>query len=147
MSTKETIVSGPNFRLYRELLDEDSIYLELEGQPFEASQQHVTVSIPVTIWELIRRYPSSDLAFADQTDEQLRQYVERQVDARIQQYHEAPPERRQLIAVFGALPFGRADLSRKQQIATGMEYYMRMREHQQQIVHAIAELERMNRQP
>ena len=43
MSTKETIASGPNFRLYRELLDEDSVYLELEGQPFEASHQHVTV--------------------------------------------------------------------------------------------------------
>jgi hypothetical protein len=45
MSTKETIASGPNFRLYCELPDEDTVYLELEGQPFEASQQHVTVSI------------------------------------------------------------------------------------------------------
>jgi hypothetical protein len=147
MSTKETIASGPNFRLYRELLDEDSIYLELEGQPFEASQQRVTVSIPVTIWELIRRYPGSDLAFADQTDAQLRQYVEQQVDARIQQYHEATPERRQMFAAFGAIPYGTADLPREQQIGAGIDYYTRMREHQRQIVHAIAELERMNRQP
>jgi hypothetical protein len=78
---------------------------------------------------------------------QLRQYVEQQVDARIRQYHETPPERRQLAAVFGAIPYGTADLPREQQIAVGMDYYTGMREHQQQIVRAIAELERMNRQP
>jgi hypothetical protein len=147
MSTKDTIASGPNFNLYCEVLDEDTVYLELEGQPFEASHQGVTVAIPVAIWELIRRYPASDLAFAKQTDAQLRQYVEQQVDARIRQYHEAPPERRPLFAALGALPFGTADLPREQQIAAGMDYYMRVREHQQQIIHAIAELERMNRQP
>src|SRR6476620_8371886 len=127
MSTKETMASGPNFHLYRELLDEDTVYLELEGQPFEASHQGVTISIPVAIWELIRRYPGSDLAFADQTDAQLRQYVEQQVEARIRQYHEAPPERRALFAAIGALPFGTADLPCEQQIAAGMDYYMRMR--------------------
>jgi hypothetical protein len=147
MSTKETMASGPNVRLYREVLDEDTVYLELEEQPFEASHQGVTVAIPVAIWELIRRYPGSDLAFAEQTDAQLRQYVEQQVDARIRQYREAPPERRPLFAAIGALPFGTADLPRDQQIAAGMDYSMRMRERQQQVVHAIAELEHMNRQP
>jgi hypothetical protein len=147
MSTKETLASGPNFHLYREVLNEDTVYLELEGQPFEASHQGVTVAIPVAIWELIRRYPGSDLAFADQTDAQLHQFVAQQVDVRIRQYHEAPPERRPLFAASGALPFGTADLPREQQIAAGMEYYMRMRERQQQVVHAIAELERMTRRP
>jgi len=147
MSTKETLASGSNFRLYRELLEEDMVYLELEGLPFEASQQHVVVTIPVPIWELIRRYPGSDLAFANQTDDELRLYVEQQVDTRIQQYHEAPPERRPLFAAIGALPYGMADLPREQQIVAGIDFYTRMRERQQQVVHAIAELERMNRQP
>jgi hypothetical protein len=147
MSTKETLASGPSFHLYREVLDEDIVYLELEGQPFEASHQGVTVAIPVAIWELIRRYPGSDLAFADQTDAQLHQFVAQQVDARIQQYCEAPPERRPLFAAIGALPFGTADLPRDQQTAAGMDYSMRMRERQQQVVHAIAELERMTRRP
>lgn len=113
MSTKATLASGSNFQLYRELLEEDVVYLELEGQPFEASQQRVGVAIPLPIWEVIRRYPGSDLAFAEQTDAQLRHYVEQQVDARIQQYREAPPERRQLVSVIGALLFGTADLPRE----------------------------------
>jgi hypothetical protein len=146
MSTKETVASGPNFQLYRELLEEDVVYLGLEGLPFEASQQRVTVAIPVPIWEVIRRYPGSDLAFANQTDDELRHYVEQQVDARIEQYHEATPERRPLFAATGALSYGMVDLSREPQIAAGIDYYTRMRAHQRQIVHAIAELERMNRQ-
>ena len=36
MSTKSTIAYGRNFHLYREALDEDYIYLELEGTKFEA---------------------------------------------------------------------------------------------------------------
>ena len=31
MSTKATIVHGPNFHLCHESLDEDQVYLEMEG--------------------------------------------------------------------------------------------------------------------
>ncbi len=37
MSTKATVAYGPNFHLYKEVLSENFIYLELEGVSFEAS--------------------------------------------------------------------------------------------------------------
>ena len=88
MSTKATIAYGPNFHLYHEALDEDYVYLELEGVHFEASYQRVMVPIPVHIWEIIRRYPGIDLSFVDQTDGELRRYVEGEVDERIARYRD-----------------------------------------------------------
>jgi hypothetical protein len=41
MSTKSTIAYGRNFHLYHEALDEDYVYLELEGTKFEASYNRV----------------------------------------------------------------------------------------------------------
>ena len=61
MSTKSTIAHGRNFHFYHEALDEDYVYLELEGTKFEASYNRVMVPIPVHVWEVIRRYPGSDL--------------------------------------------------------------------------------------
>ncbi len=37
MSTKSTLTHGPTFHLYNEVFDERTVYLELEGVPFEAS--------------------------------------------------------------------------------------------------------------
>src|SRR5262245_24472310 len=82
MSTKSTIVSGPTFHLYHDLADEDTVYLELDGVPFEASYNRVIVPIPVHIWELIRAYAGVDLSLVDWSDEELRAHVERLVDMR-----------------------------------------------------------------
>jgi hypothetical protein len=144
MSTKSTVAYGSNFHFYKEALDESFIYLELEGVQFEASYNRVTVPIPVHIWEVIRRYPGIDLSWAEKSDEEIVQYVERAVDERIREYQEADERSKKLIAFFGSLVFGGADISRSEQIETGIAYFQRTREHQQQVKRAIEELERDN---
>jgi hypothetical protein len=145
MSTKATLAHGSHFHLYREVLDEDFIYLELEGVPFTASYNRVTVPIPVHIWEVIRRHEGADLSWADKTDEQLLQHVEQAVDERIERYRSAETEEsRRLIVLLGAIPYGRADEPRGEQIARGVAYFRHRREHQQQIKQAIEALESVN---
>jgi len=144
MSTKVTIAHGPNFHLYHEVLDEDYVYLELEGAQFEASYNRVMVPIPVHVWEVIRHYPGIDLKYADKTDAELRQYVEQEVDDRLKIYEGANERAKGLVSLYGSLAFGTADQPREQQIAAGIEYFTKVREHQRQIKQAIAELERAN---
>ena len=103
MSTKATIAYGPNFHLYHEVLDEDYVYLELEGVQFEASYNRVLVPIPIHIWEVIRQYPGIDLAFADKTADEIRGYVEQQVDERLTHYREANQSAKGLIALSRSL--------------------------------------------
>jgi hypothetical protein len=145
MSTKGTVAHGPNFHLYHEALDDDYIYLELEGVQFEASYNRVMVPVPIHIWEVIRQYSGVDLSFAEKTDNELRQYVEQQVDERIARYHESEQKAQGLIRIFGSLVYGTADMSREQQVENGIAYFEKLREHQQQIKQAIAELEQLNR--
>lgn len=76
MSTKSTVAFGPNFHLYRECLDDASVYLELEGTEFTAERDRVTVAIPVATWEAIRSYQVVDLSLADVTDEELGQRID-----------------------------------------------------------------------
>ena len=144
MSTKSTIAYGPNFHLYHEGLDQDYVYLELEGTKFEASYNRVTVPIPVHVWEIIRRYPGIDLEYVEKTDEEIRQYVAQEVDERLKLYEEADERSRGLVSLSGSLAFGGADEPRDQQIAAGVEYFTKVREHQRQIKQAIEELEQVN---
>src|ERR671923_711816 len=144
MSTKSTIAHGRNFHLYHEAFDEDYVYLELEGAKFEASYNRVMVPIPVHVWEVIRHYPGIELEYADKTDAEIRQHVEQEVDERLKRYEEANEKSKGLVSLFGSLAFGPADQPRDQQIAAGVEYYTKLREHQRQIKEAIAVLERSN---
>jgi hypothetical protein len=145
MSTKSTVAYGPNFHLYREALDDHYIYLELEGAQFEASYNRMMVPIPVHIWEVIRRYAGVDLSFADKTDEEIRAYVEREVDERIERYNqEENPKAKGLLAFLGSIPYGTTDSAREEQITQGMSYFLALRENQQQIQKAIEDLERLN---
>jgi hypothetical protein len=144
MSTKVTIAYGPNFHLYHEALDEDYVYLELEGTKFEASYNRVMVPIPVHIWEVIRRYPGTDLKYVDRTDVEIRLYVEKEVDERLKLYEQADERSKGLVSLSGSLIFGTADQPRDQQIAAGVEYFTKVREHQRQVKQAIEELERAN---
>jgi hypothetical protein len=145
VSTKATLAHGPNFRLYHEALDEDYVYLEVEGTQFEAAYNRVMVPIPVHIWEVIRRYPGVDLKFADKTDAELSQYVEQEVDDRLKSYREADEKAKGLVSLLGSLALGSADRPREEQIAAGIDYFAKVREHQRQIQQAVAELEQMNR--
>src|SRR5574343_478775 len=83
MSTKSSIACGPNFHLYHEAFEQDAVYLELEQAFFEASPDKVTVAIPVVVWEVIRQYAGADLSWAAKSDEEIRQWVEHEVDERI----------------------------------------------------------------
>jgi hypothetical protein len=106
MSTKSTIAYGRNFHLYHEALDEDYVYLELEGAKFEASYNRAMVPIPVHIWEVIRRYAGIDLKYADKTDAEIRQYVEQEVNERLEQYEQANKKSKALVSLFGAVASG-----------------------------------------
>ena len=140
MSTKATIAHGNNFHLYRESLDEDHVYLEVEGTQFEASYGRVMVPIPVHIWEVIRRHPGVSLQLASKTDAELRQHVEAALDDRLKWHREAGENAKSLMALSGSLVFGSIDDPREAQFAAGLEYFTRLREHQRQIQQAIEEL-------
>jgi hypothetical protein len=144
MSTKATIAYGCNFHLYHEALDEDYVYLELEGTKFEASYNRVMVPIPVHVWEVIRRYPGIDLEYADKTDAEIRLYVEQEVEKRLKLCEVADDRSKGLVSLSGSLAFGTADQPRDQQIAAGVDYFTKAREHQRQIKQAIEELEQGN---
>ena len=142
MSTKATIAHGPNFHFYHDLLDEDHVYLEVEGTQFEASYGRVMVPIPVHIWEVIRRHPGVDLQLANKTDGELRQHVETTLEDRLKRHREADEKAKSLMALPGSLIFGSIDQPYEIQLAAGLEHYTHLREHQRQIQRAIAELER-----
>ena len=148
MSTKATVAYGSNFHLYKEVLDENFIYLELEGVSFEANYNRVMVPIPVHIWEVIRQYPGTDLSWSDKTDEEIERYVEQEVNERIERYQQAEnDQQRGLIALFGSLAYGSAENPRQEQIEQGIAYFKQLREHHRQIKQAIEELEKTNRAP
>ena len=145
MSTKATIAYGNNFHLYKEVFDEDFIYLEMEGVRFEASYNRVTIPIPVHIWEVIRQYEGTDLSWAETSEEEIVRYVKQQVDERIEKYQQAEDEpNKRLMALLSSMPYGTADLPRQQQIEQGIAHYQNLREHQLQIKSAIADLKQTN---
>ena len=142
MSTKCTIAYGKNFHFYHEVLDDNFVYLQLEGVQFEASYNQVTVTIPVHIWEVIRQYEGIDLSWAERTDEEIKDHVEKEVDARIKKYQEAENEsEKNMISLCGSLTFGRADEPRQEQIKRGIEEYLGLKKHQQQVKKAIQQLQ------
>jgi hypothetical protein len=145
MSTKSSIAYGPAFHFYREALDDDFIYLELEGVQYEAAYNRVMVPIPVHIWEFIRRYRVVDFSFADKSDEEIQRYVEREIDERIRKYNEAPEDRRGFISFFGSLVYGLASDDRVEQVARGIEHFKARRKHQREIREEIGKLEESNR--
>jgi hypothetical protein len=101
MSTKSTLAYGPTLHLYHEVFDDNNVYLELEGVPFEASYNRVMVPIPLHIWEVIRHYKGIDLNWVEQSDEELERYVIEQVDERLAQYAATSSDRRQLLNIAG----------------------------------------------
>ena len=140
MSTKSSIAYGSNFHLYQEALDDSYIYLELEQVPFEAAYNRVTVPIPVHIWEVIRQYPSIDLTWAEKTDEDILQHVQKEVHERIERFRAVDGAQAALIALSGSMAYGSANLPEAEQIKKGIDSFYTLRTHQQQVKAAIDEL-------
>jgi hypothetical protein len=137
MSTKNSLAYGPGFHLYQELFDDNNIYLEMEGTRFEAAYNRIMVPIPVHIWEVIRRVASVSFDYADKSDAEIRDEVNRDVNARLKQYAEASENGKRLDALSGPLLFGPIDASREEQVAKGIAHFTQIREHQRQIRIAI----------
>ena len=143
MSTKATIAHGDNFHFYHEVLDDGHVYLELNTTQFEAGYGRLMVPIPIHIWETIRHLGGARLELIHHTDEDLLVMVERDVDERIARYKSAKlndPNRGAWVGLAGSLVFGAADKPREEQIANGMDYYQRERQHQREIHAAIEKL-------
>jgi hypothetical protein len=148
MSTKSTIAHGNNFHFYHEALDDNHVYLELEGTEFEAGYQRVMVAIPIYIWETIRHLGVARLDLINHTDEDLLAMIEKNVDERIAEYQEAlrtNPDFSKWIRFSGALLYGGADKPREEQIESGMDYYRRERQRQREVHEAIIKLREAQR--
>ena len=123
MSTKSSIAYYPDkFHLYHECLDDTNVYLELENVEFEADNNNITVKIPLAIWETIRFHGGANLKFRNYTDEQLLEYVEKQVDERIAKYNAEPnKEKAKHLLMCGLFIYG-SDIDRDAQISRGMTW-------------------------
>ena len=145
MSTKSSLAYGNNFHFYQECFDEENVYLELESVEFEASNNKVTVTIPVAIWSVIRAYGAVDLAYANYSDAEIETIVEEEVDQRIEKYRSTNDERaKKFASLSGSIYYGSADLPRKEQIEKGVRYYRQVRESQIAIKNQIEVIEKLN---
>jgi hypothetical protein len=136
MSTKSTIAWGEDFHLYREIFDEDHVYLQLDTTHFEAGYGRVMIPIPIHIWETVRHLGGARLDLVDLLDENLLAKVQKDVDERIAEDQKAAlerPGRAGLFAIIGSLAYGTADKPRDEQIQRGMEYFRHQRQRQQDI--------------
>lgn len=144
MSTRSTLAHGPGFHLYHDLIDRDHVYLEIEGTKVETDYGRTMVPISMHVWEVIRCYQGIDLQLADKTDDELRQYVEQELDERLAWYGRIEEGAKRMAALAGLLVWGAADQPRGVQLTKGLEYFTRLREHQRQVQQAITELEQIN---
>lgn len=149
MSTKCSIAYSNtqphSFHFYQECFDEENVYLELEGVEFNATNNRVTVTIPVAIWEVIRGYESVDLSLANCSDAEISAIVEAKVTERITEYRSCDNEQtKRFIAISGSICYGSAELPRTEQINRGMQYYLEARERQIVIRNQILALKAMN---
>jgi hypothetical protein len=148
MSTKCTLALGDTFHFYREVADDDNVYLQIESTEYEANHDGVMVQVPIHIWETIRHVGEPTLDLVDKTDEELLAMIRADVDRRIDKLHKIMrehPARAKVVLVAGSLVYGRADRPREQQMENGFEYYQRERQRQRKVKAAIMELRQMNR--
>ena len=144
MSTRSTLAHGPNFHLYHDLIDRDHVCLEIEGTKVETDDGRTMVPIPMHVWEVIRRYQGIDLQLADKTDDELRRYVEQELDTRLAWYGQLDERVKRMAAIAGSVTWGFADEPRGVQLTRGLEYFTHLRKHQRQVRQAIIELEQLN---
>ena len=92
MSTKCSLAYGDKFHLYTDCLDRhESVYLQLDGAEFEASQSAVTARIPLVIWEYVRTYSPANYKLADLSDKKLHELATMRAAERRKMMREAAP--------------------------------------------------------
>lgn len=145
MSTKSTIAWNEDFHFYREIFDDEHVYLRLDTTHFEAGYGRVMIPIPMHIWETIRHLGGARLDLVNRSDDELLTLVQKEVDERIAEYQQVArerPERAGLFAIIGSLAYGTADEPRDEQIRRGMEHFRHERQHQQELQARITALRR-----
>lgn len=137
MTVKATLAYGKSFHFYREGLDNNYVYLELEDVPYDAGYRRVMVAIPIDVWEVIRPLGQARLDLIDLSDEELLAIAKSTVNERINNYEKAraaDPEKADVIRFENSVIFGAADDERERQVVRGVEYYRTERERQRAIV-------------
>lgn len=126
MSTKSTLVYGPNFHLYQDMLDDGCVFLELEGVSYETRPGGVNVRIPLATWEIVRQHTNGELKITHLTDDEIQAHVEREVDKRLTRYEQAE-QNAAALGLSGVLAYGPVESPRESQIAAGVSYFKRLR--------------------
>lgn len=130
MSTRRSLAGGKNFHFYKDLadFDTDNVYLEIRKEC--SCNTFKVLEIPADVWEVIRHIPALTFEWVDKTDEELRAFVEAEVDKRIKEYQEADEKSKGWVAFCGSLSFGSADEPREDQIRQGLEYFLKVRDYE-----------------
>lgn len=144
MSTKSTLAHDDTFHFYRDVMDEDHVYIELRTTRFEVTHGCVTLALPLPVWETIRHLGAADLSLVDKTDEDLLRMIEIEVDRRIADYLARHPSHpgAGLARYAGSLAYGPADSPRHEQIQHGLEYVSEQRQQQRELRDAIDAIRR-----
>lgn len=143
MSTKRTIAYGGDFHLYRECLDDESVYLQLDSAHFEASSSSgVTVRIPMVIWETIREFRGmDDPDVVDSTDGEIEIRVRKFIRERMDSVAKATDgNRKALLGLMGMMVYGSIDEPAEEQVRRGIESLKERRAKQRALRAAIQAL-------
>lgn len=145
MSTKCTVRYSDDFHFYRECMDDDNLYLQINKAKFESYNDFVTLTIPKAIWAIIRESEPVELEYATLTDEQILEKVTQEVDKRIEDHKAQTDEGLQMLYNFaGSLLYGMADDVRNTQIMRGISWHNAERKREKAILKLIKRYEKMN---
>ena len=138
MSTKSTLRNGPQHHLYEEAFDDGAVFLSLEGCDFSAEPNHVTVRIPLAVWEHIRDATIASFDLAALSDEDLDKFVRAKWQERQQRIAESTQPA--FAKAFGCLIW-RGDTP-SAELANGFEWYSDERSRQRVLRDEIEKLQR-----
>lgn len=130
MSTKSTICSGDDFHLYKEALNRTDVFLKIEKQAlkkFSINENGLELCIPAPIWKKITEQDCLDLTLAEKSEEEILQDVTIDVDARLEKFNSGKKHSQAIAAMQGCGVYGSVELSREDQIKSGVECIMKER--------------------
>ena len=145
MSTKATLFfHWEDFHLYRELYDDDYVYLNLKDKNLVTiDESGVTLRIPVEIMETIKHVSTPSLNLAYKSDEEIKAIVEEVVNDRVENYKKDPEN--VFTLMIGSATFGVPSDPIENQISAGMSNYIRFRDLQTRQAEKIKEYKQINK--